>query len=99
MKRINFADLDEAGKRAFIDEKRRRRMDMVDQLEPQLRTLVHDYGFTVVHAFLEIGVRNPRHIRHLVENVLNEFSPTRGSYSAQGLRKDVDTGIARRSLT
>ena len=35
---------------------------------------------------MDVGVEKPKHIRHVVETVLNEFSPTRGSFSAQGIR-------------
>lgn len=69
---------------AFIDGKRARRMAMVDDMPHSLRELVHQYGLTVVKSFTDIGITNPRHIRHIVERVLDEFSPTRGSYSKQG---------------
>ena len=63
-------------------------MERVDAMQPALRKLVHDYGLSVVQAFMDVGVRQPRHIRHLVETVLDEFSPTRGSSSAQGRREN-----------
>jgi len=69
---------------AFVDAKRAARMAQIDALPPATRDLVHEYGFTVVKPFLELGVTKPRHIRHLVETVLNEFSPTRGSFAHQG---------------
>lgn len=71
---------------AWIDEKRRKRMERVDQFDPAIRALVHEYGLCVVQAYWDLGVRKPNHIRHLVETVLDEFSPTRGSRSAQGPR-------------
>ena len=77
----------------IIDRKRRARMERIDSMSPELRECVHDYGLTVVSAFLDHKVTEPRRIRHLVETVLDEFSPTRGSYSAQGIRKDVSTGL------
>lgn len=61
------------------------RMDIVDSMSPELRELIHEYGLTVVTAFLQCGVTKPKRIRHLVETVLNEFSPTRGSSSLQGI--------------
>lgn len=69
-----------------VDQRRRRRMSEIDNLPADLRELVHDYGWTVVKACLELKVQKPKQIRHLVETVLNEFSPTRGSYSSQGPR-------------
>jgi hypothetical protein len=68
----------------WIDEKRRSRMDRVDNFPPEVRALVHEYGLNVVGAFLQCGVTSPRQIRHLVNTVLDDFSPTRGSYSSQG---------------
>jgi hypothetical protein len=50
---------------------------------------VHEYGFNVVNALIDVKVTKPKHIRHVVELILNEFSPTRGSYSKQGLRTEV----------
>ncbi len=70
----------------FIDRKRKARMNLVDNFSAPIRALIHDYGLCVVKAFLDCGVTKPKQIRHLVETVLNEFSPTRGSNSAQGPR-------------
>lgn len=72
----------------IVDRKRSARMREIDALPPELRACVHDYGWTVVFAFMQGGVQKPKRIRHLVETVLNEFSPTRGSFSAQGVRGD-----------
>lgn len=77
---------DEATFYKIIDQRRRARMDRIDLMSKDLRELVHDYGLNVVNAFLESGVTKPNRIRHLVETVLNEFSPTRGSNSSQGIR-------------
>lgn len=70
----------------FIDGKRVSRMRKIDALPPEIRALVHAYGYSVVNNFMACGVTKPKHIRHLVETVLDEFSPTRGSYSRQGIR-------------
>jgi hypothetical protein len=75
-----------------VDAKRSARMAAIDALPPDVRALVHDYGYTVVYTLQSLGITKAKHIRHVVETVLNEFSPTRGSYSSQGIRKDVDTG-------
>ena len=76
---------------SWIDAKRAKRMEMVDTYPPEVRELIHNYGLNVVKAFLDQRVTKPRAIRHLVETVLNEFSPTRATYSAQGPR----TALAR----
>lgn len=44
-------------------------IDVVDRLPANLRACVHDFGFSVVHAFVQAGVSNPRTIRHLVNAV------------------------------
>lgn len=68
---------------AHFAAKRRKRMEEIDALPEGLRLLVHEYGYPIIRAFLDIGVSKPRHIRHIVEMTLNEFSPTRGSSSVQ----------------
>lgn len=73
----------------YIDQKRKARMDKIDAMSPELRALVYEYGFHIVDAFMCNGVTKPRRIRHLVEMVLDEFSPSRGSYAKQGIRTEV----------
>jgi hypothetical protein len=72
-----------------VDSKRRARMGKIDRLTPEMRALVHEYGFAVVNTMMELGVVKPGQIRHAVETILNEFSPTRGSYSKQGVRTEI----------
>lgn len=67
-----------------VQRKRVARMDKFDKMPPDLRKLSAEYGYNVVQQFLACGIINPRHIRHLVEVVLDEFSPTRASSSCQG---------------
>lgn len=69
-----------------IDTRRSARMDAIDSLPAAHRELVHDYGFNVVKACMDCGVTKARQIKHIVETVLDEFSPTRGTGSAQGAR-------------
>lgn len=71
---------------ALVRAKRIARMDRIDKLSPDLRALVHEYGFSIVDNFMRLGVTKPKHIKHLVEIVLNEFSPTRGANSNQGVK-------------
>lgn len=59
------------------------RMAQVDALSPEHRALVHEYGYATVKTLLDLGVKKPRQIRHVVETILDEFSPTRGSFSKQ----------------
>lgn len=69
---------------AKAQERRIIRMNAIDALPYEFRELVHEYGFTIVYSFLVLKVNEARHIRHLVETVLDEFSPSRGSSSFQG---------------
>lgn len=83
--RRELLDLGDGAKHeALVQERRIARMEYIDDLPAGIRALVHEYGYTVVDQFLALGVTNPRHIKHLVETVLDEFSPTRGSGSFQG---------------
>lgn len=69
-----------------VQERRIARMEAIDHLSAAHRELVHDYGYNIVKSFMSCGVTKARHIQHLVETVLDEFSPTRGTGSAQGVR-------------
>ena len=74
---------------AMVDTKRASRMARVDAMPPEMRALVNEYGLNVVIALNDAGVTKPKHIRHIVETVLDEFSPTRGSFAKQGIRTEV----------
>lgn len=73
-----------------VQSRRADRMRKIDSLPPELRELVHSYGFTVVKSFMDLGVSKPKHIRHLVETVLDNFSPTRGTFSNQGVSTQLN---------
>jgi hypothetical protein len=45
------------------------RMQRFDTLPKPIRDAMNEYGQTIVDAFLQAGVTNPRHIRHIVETV------------------------------
>lgn len=77
-----------------VDSRRSKRMAHIDQMTPEMRELVNEYGYSVVRNFLNCGVTKTKQIRHLVETVLDEFSPTRGSFSVQGIRTYHDDGLA-----
>lgn len=44
-------------------------LDRVDKMPPALRALVHEYGFAIVHAMVEAGIKDPAKIHHLVGEV------------------------------
>ncbi len=83
----DFEDSEEF--KAMLQCRRANRMDAIDRQPPEIRELVHEYGWNVVNAFLAMGFKKPKQIRHIVETVLDEFSPTRGSFSSQGRRTNV----------
>lgn len=76
---------------ARVERRRLNRMQSVDRLAPEMRKVVHDYGLNVVQAFIDNGIVRPNIIRHLVETVLDEFSPTRGTSSSQGNKARRET--------
>lgn len=78
---------------ARIDGRRRERMERIDAMPRELRELVHAYGLRVVDTCMALGITKPKHIKHIVEAVLDEFSPTRGSHSSQGTRAYVDKPV------
>ncbi len=45
------------------------RMARVDAMPQPLRSLVREHGLTVIDAFLQVGVSNTRHIRHILAAV------------------------------
>ncbi len=51
------------------EKRRKARMDFIDKLPPELRACVHEHGFTIVDAFLQAGVRKPKHINHIIARV------------------------------
>jgi hypothetical protein len=83
----------------MVDVKRKRRMAQVDSYPLAVRELVHEYGLTVVKTIYDLVVKKPEHIKHIVETVLNEFSPTRGSFSAQGIRTVHEDRSERRGAS
>lgn len=73
-----------------VEQNRQFRMMRIDAMPKELRVLVHEYSLTVVDAFLAAGVSKPKHIRHIVERVLDAFSPTRGGGPKQGPRTSLE---------
>lgn len=57
---------------AILEERRAARMSTIDSLPPDVRACVHDYGWSVVNSFINLGIT---------------FSPTRGASSSQGQRR------------
>lgn len=51
------------------NEKRRKRMEQIDALSPEVRAIVHEEGWTIVDAFMRAGVTRAKIIRHLIMTV------------------------------
>lgn len=75
---------------AKVQAKRIARMEAFDRMPPDIRECVRQYGFNVVNTCISLGVKKAPQIRHLVETILDEFSPTRGSFSRQGIFTRVE---------
>lgn len=84
MKRARLNELSDRDFAERVNDRRAKRMKAVDDMPSEIRELVHDYGLNVVKAIIDQGVTKPNKIRHIVETVLNDFSPTRGNFSSQG---------------
>ena len=81
-----LAELSDDEFQSVVQGRRIARMAAIDAMSPEHRELIRDYGYNVVRACIDCGVPKARHIKHIVETVLDEFSPTRGTGSAQGAR-------------
>lgn len=65
--------------------KRKNRFKEIDNLSPEMRKVVHEWGYTIVKNFMNCGVVKPKHIQHLVNMVLDET--VRGGGSVQTANK------------
>jgi hypothetical protein len=59
----------------------RKRQREIDNLPPETRALVHEFGWGIVSAFLDVGIKKPSIIRHLVETTM------RGAYETRERRR------------
>lgn len=67
--------------------------DAVDRMPAALRPLVHEYGFSVVLAFLQKGIVRPKDIRHIMTAVwLGAREP--GNRRAPGEHRGVKQAIS-----
>jgi hypothetical protein len=49
----------------------RKRMARVDNMQPDLRAIVHEYGLEIVQEFLNVLGARPKTIKHLIDTVLH----------------------------
>lgn len=56
----------------------RRRMVKIDGMPEPIRLLIHEYGYAAVSVFLELGVKAPKHIEELIQQV--RFGRSSGSF-------------------
>lgn len=45
------------------------RMDRIDAMPKEIRELIHEYGLTMVQAFIDQKITKPNVIRHLIQQV------------------------------
>jgi hypothetical protein len=69
-------------KETHFQERRVQRMEAIDQLPPNLKAVVHDWGWYIVKSFMDCGVTKPKHMRHLIEVVLDDTRAPRGISSS-----------------
>lgn len=50
--------------------KRKNRFKEIDNLSPEMRKVVHEWGYAIVKNFMNCGVVKPKHIRKKMENWL-----------------------------
>lgn len=65
------------------------RMEIIDALPKDIRELVHEFGYTMVRAFLDQKVTKPSSIRHLILQVQRGSLDTGNGKSAQSGRAMV----------
>ena len=83
-------------RRTDLSERRAARMAAIDQLPPETRALVHEYGWAIIDAFLAVGVKKPKQIKHLIETVLNETRGESNSFQSEHLPSQYRVGPAQR---
>lgn len=66
MMQISEADM---GPDAAYLARCRKRMEQIDAQPPEIRALVHEFGWSVVNSFLMLKITKASHIRHLIEVV------------------------------
>lgn len=74
--------------------KRVNRMNEIDNLSPDIRALVHEFNWTMIHAFLQAGIRDARKIRHLISRVIEgAASYDGGNMDKVGLKLSTNTTL------
>ncbi len=75
---------------AAADARRVARMNRVDAMAPDLRELMHEFGLSIVDAFLQHGVTRPKSIRHLINAVRNGSVEIGNRDDAPSLMREAD---------
>ena len=73
--------------------KRVNRMNEIDRLPADIRALVHEFNWTMIHPFLKAGIRDARQIRHLIRCVVHGAASHNGKNlpPIRPLRLSADT--------
>lgn len=52
-----------------------KRMEIVDQLPPDVRRFVHEFGWNITKEFMAAGIKNPKTMKHLINIILGDMRP------------------------
>lgn len=61
---------------AEVRERVIKRMAVIDSQSPEIRALVHEFGWNVVKLFLDNGLRNATQIKHIIGQVRRDLGTT-----------------------
>lgn len=68
-----------------------RHMAITDNMPGPLRACVHEYGFTIVNAYIEAGVKDPAKIRYLVNTTwIGAREAAQKRYKKSGILSTLD---------
>lgn len=60
---------------AHLSEIKRRAEDrfrVIDNLSPEVRAIVHEYGWAAVKCLMDLGVTTPLRLRHAIKTIRGE---------------------------
>ena len=67
----------------------RARMDKIDAMPQDIRSLIHEFGLGPVQTCLDCGVRSAKHIRHLIVHLQAQSLYGNGGGVAKGRSAEV----------
>ena len=83
--------------RQDLSKRRLRAIEAVDEMAPELRECVHEYGYSIVSVFLQFGIENPTAIRHIINTV--RLGARDGAQNRAPLLSAIDVLMAQGPLS